>query len=362
MHLLRTKSSSQSAQQSTDNLIIGSINALTFSNNPGTYILTGSSDRTIHLSRALPPSKPSSINGAPAPTTTTPIASYTTHAHPILSLALRSDNAVFASTGDPRAVFLWDVGTNTTSPIRRFSVENAGGQARGETCCFAGAEESILISGHADRFVRLWDLKASSSTKPILVLEEARDTVSSVCVGREDVGCGHWIVTGSYDGRVRWYDVRMGKVFVDVVSSAPVTSLEVTGDGSGVLVGGLESTVRLMDREAGTCLKAYREEGRFVNTELRVRSCFGANERWCLSGCDGEGGGVWAWDVLSGEVVARIGVEGRKIGAGIGEEKDKKKRKVVSCVAWNEAQGVWAAGGSDGELMLHFRSWMRKPC
>ena len=47
--------------------------------------------------------------------------------------------------------------------------------------------------------------------KPIQVLEEARDSVSSLHV------VGHEIVTGSVDGRVRMYDLRMGMLFVDLI-------------------------------------------------------------------------------------------------------------------------------------------------
>lgn len=66
------------------------------------------------------------------------------------------------------------------------------------------------LSGSYDATVRLWDCK-SQSTKPIQVLDEATDSISSIHVA------GHEIVTGSVDGRVRIYDLRMGIVYVDVV-------------------------------------------------------------------------------------------------------------------------------------------------
>lgn len=75
---------------------------------------------------------------------------------------------------------------------------------------FGGEDGSVVISGSYDATVRLWDCK-SQSTKPIQVLEEAKDSVSSLHV------VGHEIVTGSVDGRMRVYDVRMGMLFVDVI-------------------------------------------------------------------------------------------------------------------------------------------------
>ena len=68
----------------------------------------------------------------------------------------------------------------------------------------------LICIGSFDATVRIWDCK-SSSMKPIQVLEEARDSVSSLHV------VGHEIVTGCVDGRVRVYDLRMGMLFVDVI-------------------------------------------------------------------------------------------------------------------------------------------------
>lgn len=68
----------------------------------------------------------------------------------------------------------------------------------------------LKAAGSFDATVRLWDCR-SQSTKPIQVLDESRDSVSSLHV------VGHEIVTGSVDGRVRLYDIRMGQLYVDVI-------------------------------------------------------------------------------------------------------------------------------------------------
>ena len=44
-----------------------------------------------------------------------------------------------------------------------------------------------------------------------MVLSEAKDSISSVCVVE------HEIMSGSIDGRVRVYDLRMGMVYIDVI-------------------------------------------------------------------------------------------------------------------------------------------------
>ena len=69
--------------------------------------------------------------------------------------------------------------------------------------------------GSFDTTIRIWDCK-SQSTKPIQVLEDAKDSVSCLQV------VGHEILSGSVDGRVRVYDLRMGMVYVDVIGRTSI--------------------------------------------------------------------------------------------------------------------------------------------
>ena len=79
--------------------------------------------------------------------------------------------------------------------------------------------ESVFI-GSFDATVRLWDCK-SQSTKPIQVFEDSKDSVSSLHV------LGHEIVTGSVDGKLRLYDLRMGMMYADTIGckNNPITTL-----------------------------------------------------------------------------------------------------------------------------------------
>jgi mitogen-activated protein kinase organizer 1 len=271
----------------------------------------------------------------------------------VLDISVTADNATFASVGGDRAVFLWDVATAQT--LRRFA-GNQGHSARINCVAFAGDGDSVLVSGSFDASVRIWDVR-SQNPKPIMVLEDARDSVSCVLAGPAAAGAAgeHEILAGSVDGRVRCYDLRKGVVHTDVIGTS-VTSLQRTRDGRGLLVGALDSEIRLMDRDAGGLLKAYKHEG-WENKEFRMRSVFGGNERWVLCGNEdvkGDDGVVVVWDTLSGNVVQRVNVSGSRtagekprIGA---DGKVKEKRNVISCIAWKEnGRGdQWCCGGTDG--------------
>lgn len=257
-----------------------------------------------------------------------------------------SDNARFASCGGDRSVFLWDVATAKT--LRRFGGTH-GHTARINTVAFGGVDDSVLVSGSFDASVRLWDTKAASM-RPVQVLSDARDAVQAVLVSAARPA---EVLAGSVDGRVRAYDIRMGRCVTDVLGR-PVTSLCATADGEGVLVGTLDGGVRLMDRGSGGCLMTY--EGA-VGGEFRIRSCFGGRgERWVVSGSEADGE-VVAWDTMTGAVVGRVQVpraEGEERMRVDAFGKERVRRNVVSCVAWkNGGRGAqWCCAGSDGAVTV----------
>lgn len=356
----------------------GPIHALAYSASPGTYILTGSADRSIRLYNPQPTTpvhpasayvtrkpgiQPHDIKGGRAdhhgaaaaaanPTHPNPvpegrlIQTYSAHGYEVLSLSISSDNARFASSGGDRSVFLWDVATAQT--LRRFGGNQQSHTARINCVAFAGEDDMLLVSGSLDATARVWDAR-SNSFKPVQVLSEAKDSVTSVAVR------GAEVVTGSVDGRVRSYDVRMGRCTTDVVGP-PVTSLCLTRDAKAVLVGGLDNKLRLMDRETGNLLRAY-EAPDFRNESLRVQSILGGKEGYVLCGDEmtaaslssslppssSPGAGrLWAWDILTGEVKAEISVpwgpaghEPRKKAVGR-DGKEKERINVLSCIAWRE--------------------------
>ncbi|KAK3904295.1 WD40-repeat-containing domain protein [Staphylotrichum tortipilum] len=362
----------------------GPIHAVAYSAPPGTYILTGSSDRSIRLynpSSTTPVPPPTTTNNTtnnsitprPAAPGTTPLPSarliqtYTSHAYAVLSLTVARDNATFASSGGDRAVLLWDVTTAQTT--RRFGAASTALSHTGRVnaVSFGGAGDALIVSGGLDCTVRVWDVRAAGGQKPVQVMGEARDAVTCLAVGDGE------IVAGSVDGRVRGYDVRMGRCVVDVFPGS-VTSLGMARDGKTMLVGSLDSKVRLMDRRDGGCLRAFGERG-WRNEELRVQSVFGGGERFVVvgdemtgtgpeasssaSGSSSEDGRVWAWDILTGKLVAALSVpwggggEGRKRAIG-SDGKEKERKNVVSCIAWKDGGfgDQFCVGGSSGTVTV----------
>ncbi|KAG5979359.1 hypothetical protein E4U55_005249 [Claviceps digitariae] len=342
----------------------GPIHAVKYSATPGSYILTGSADRAIRLYNPFPggptlpdPAPSSSHLGKESVPQGRLIQTYTAHGYEVLSLDVASDNEKFVSAGGDRAVFLWDVATAVTT--RRFGGNVHGHGARINCVRFAGEGDSLVVSGGFDTSTRIWDVK-SGGVKPIQVLDEARDAITCLVVR------GPEVVTGSVDGRVRSYDVRMWKCTTDVMY-ASVTSLDLTRDGRSMLVGTLDSKIRLMDRENGSCLRAYADAGR-KNEGIRVQSLLGLREKYVVAGDemaveqgDNGEGRIWAWNLLTGRVVARLtvpwgppGYEVRKKTMGK-DGREKTRDNVISCMAWREDGwgDQFCVGGSSGVVTVY---------
>lgn len=281
----------------------------TYSAASGQYLLTGGADRKVHLWN---------------PTTKTRIQTYAAHGYEVLSIAVAPDNASFVSAGGDKLVFLWDVTTAATT--RRFE----GHYARINTVSFAGdGGDAVIVSGSYDATVRFWDVR-SQNRKPIQTLNDAKDAVTDVCVRDAEVAAA------SVDGRVRVYDLRMGRCLVDVIG-APVTSVRQSADGGALLVASLDSTVRLMDKTNGGLLQAYKGHH---NTEYRTKCAFAGAEEWVFAG--DEEGMVWVWDLVGGGV----------------REKVRHGGKVVTSVAWQPGMpggrmpGQWVSTGTDGRVIV----------
>jgi mitogen-activated protein kinase organizer 1 len=122
-----------------------------------------------------------------------------------------------------------------------------------------------------------------------MVLEEARDSVTSVDVKDEK------ILTGSVDGHVRCYDIRMGQLCVDDIQKS-VTCVRFTEDCLAYLVASLDSTIRLMDVSSGSVLNTFSGH---TNLKYRINATLLDNDAHIAGGS--EDGSLFIWDLLTGE-------------------------------------------------------------
>ncbi|ODV88425.1 hypothetical protein CANCADRAFT_33025 [Tortispora caseinolytica NRRL Y-17796] len=176
------------------------------------------------------------------------------HSRPVLAVDLREDRIATGSLD--RSAIVWDAATG--QQIRRFTEHH--GPVYATSFAPNGA---LLASGSLDGTVKLWDLRATAY-KPLQTLSEATDVLSTVQFGTTSV------VTGSYDGRLRRYDLRQAMVSVDSVGS-PI--LHLAANDQKALVTTQDSKVSVLNFADGSINCVFSDPARTTST-YKIQSAF----------------------------------------------------------------------------------------
>lgn len=125
---------------------------------------------------------------------------------------------------------------------------------------------------------------------PIQTFKEATSSITTLNIPSSQPE----IISGSLDGHIRAYDLRMGKVTEDLVGS-PITSIapSPTSSKDTLLVSSSDGKLRIFDRSTGAVLQTF--SGHKVE-QGRNKSAWGYGEGLVLTG--DEDGHLWAYNVL----------------------------------------------------------------
>lgn len=160
----------------------------------------------------------------------------------------------------------------------------------GSVSCVAAAGLERLVSGSADKSVKVWDVRRGVCQ---WTLEDHRDSVTCVTALRPDV-----LASGSEDGTVKVWDATYGQLFVTLEGHAqPVRSVAAIGPDR-LVSSSDDQTLKIWDVTTGRCLRTLKGH------QDRVRSvtAFG-------SGCVASGSfdqSVKIWSVKDGRCVATL--------------------------------------------------------
>ena len=125
----------------------------------------------------------------------------------------------------------------------------------------------------------------SRSFDPIQILDEAKDSISSIFVASYE------ILSGSIDEHVRTYDIRAGRLRTDNIGSmltsqgslltkiGPISSVSLSHDERVLLVSSLDNTIRLFDKDDGKLFVKYTGH---KNTGYVIASRFNAADAFVV--------------------------------------------------------------------------------
>jgi len=248
----------------------GAVRAVRF-NVDGEYAITCGSDKSLKLWN---------------PYKGTVLKTYTGHGHEVLDTQSSGDSSKIVSCGKDKTIILWDVATGQA--VRKYR----GHLATVNSVKF-NEESTVVISGSVDTTLRCWDCR-SKKPAAFQIMDDAKDSISSIQVSAYE------ILAGSLDGCVRHYDIRNGQLTSDEMGQS-ITSVRFTGDGQGLLVSCLDSSVRLIDKDTGEILQQYTGH---TNKEYRIDCCLDHTDNFVFSGS--EDGIVYMWSLVEGQLLSRL--------------------------------------------------------
>ncbi|KAH7317519.1 WD40-repeat-containing domain protein [Rhizoctonia solani] len=220
-----------------------SVTCVTFSPD-GTKIASGSIDKTIWMW---------DIQTTSVIETGTPPAK---HSDAITSIAFSVDGKLLASSSLDGVVRLWNA--VTLAPY-----SHTFGHANAVNAVAFCPDNRYIISGSTDRTARVWKLDAYPSSKPLAATTPLgyssivhSSMIHSVTISVD----GTRIVSGTADYTVRMWDAQHGSPIGDpfVGHSGHVLCVAITPDGARIASGSSDKTMKLWDTSTQTTLRSYQ--------------------------------------------------------------------------------------------------------
>ncbi|KAG8753330.1 hypothetical protein FRC11_007520, partial [Ceratobasidium sp. 423] len=251
----------------------------------GSKIASGSADKTIRMWSAQ------------IDTAIDNHISFARHSDSITSVACSPDGRVVASSSSDGVIQLWD-----STKLVEFS--QPFGHPNSVNCVGFSHDGSYVVSGSADRTSRIWEVSACSkamSTTPISTVPIAPAPMTTApFVGHSGSirsialsGDGTRMISGSNDNTLRLWDTQTGDGIGNpyVGHSGCVNSVAFSPDGTCIVSGSNDKTLKCWDTTTGAVINVH-QHGYIVNTVVFAPSgalvALGSNDRkaylWDLAG------------------------------------------------------------------------------
>lgn len=166
----------------------------------------------------------------------TPMKRLTGHSGEVLTVNFIPGTNQLISSGSDRKLLLWDVNaaTNTTIPNQQTTVQDLAVSHNGSMIAAATKEGKLLLWNHWTR----------NTDEPIVIYQEARNQVSSVCFSHD----GSVLVSGDQQGNVKiWFIERRELIQTLRGHVALIEDVDYSPDDSQLASVGRDGTIQIWE-------------------------------------------------------------------------------------------------------------------
>lgn len=227
--------------------------------------------------------------------------------HPMLGVDISGGLAV--GCGSDKTCRVWNLRTQRM-------IHQLAGHSHKITCVRLFHTEKEIITGSADRSLKVWDITRSTYRQTTTLRHSS--TSNSVDVSSDAMTS----VSGHMDGGIRFWDVRSGERTLDIQSlhQGGVTSVQFSPNNSTqILTNGRDSTLKLVDMRTCATLQVFQHPE--FRTLLNYASCSLSPDGMYAAAGSTSTGDVFVWKVSDGSVEKKMkahetGVCGLAWGSG----------------------------------------------
>ncbi|KAJ8368714.1 hypothetical protein SKAU_G00087420 [Synaphobranchus kaupii] len=146
-----------------------------------------------------------------------------------------------------------------------------------------------VVTGSADRTVKVWDLHRAACIQTIDVLSYCSDVVCSE----------YFIISGHYDRKIRFWDSRAASCTQEVPLQGKVTSLDICPDHRQLLSCSRDESLQVVDLRMSNSRRTFRADGFKCGCDS-TKAIFSPDGNYLAAGS--ADGAVYIWNVNSGNL------------------------------------------------------------
>ncbi|CAH2355395.1 hypothetical protein CLIB1423_25S01310 [[Candida] railenensis] len=205
---------------------------------------------------------------------------------------------LIASGGENDSIVLWDLVKQCK--LKKFRTDPSS--ILNNSVMDVNVHKDLLISCGTNCQLNFHDLKASNINKPIMILKDATDSLTSFnyCSSQ------YQVIAGSLDGKVYKYDLRNSQVYIEMIDGSHSSGiLDVSVYKDKLLLTFENGVVKLVDREDMNTVNEIHRSDKILTYRMNsilMDDYHSATKKYIVSGSEIGEVGLWEINGKNSEV------------------------------------------------------------